>query len=526
MLTKRLIRVIAVLLILAAGAAASPQLIDYQGFLKNTGGNPVTDTVSITFTIYTASTGGTSKWSEAQNNVSVVGGLFNVTLGSSTAIPDTVFNQSDRWLAVSIGGSELSPRTRIAASAYAMRVNTVDRASGGVVAGALTASQGNFGANNSNYGTQSFVAGDHCEASGEYSSVGGGRYNSATSPYSVVCGGGGPNLADSNRAYGDYSVVCGGRRNIARSHGAFVGAGWANMAYWIGDVVVGGDSNWADTWNSVVVGGHANYSYLGSSVLGGRYDSAKGGYSVVVGGSWNKASGDNSAVGGGSACRATAQYATVPGGYGNQANGQASFAIGDHAQANHRSSFVWCDSTTGSFFSSTADDQFSVRSSGGVRFFTNKTATAGVTLAAGASAWQSVSDSTLKQNIRVVDGATIMSNLMRLPIKQWSYKAQSPDIEHIGPMAQDFYAIFKLGDDDKTISTIDPAGIALAAIQELYRAQQRLQQKTAEIDNLKTELAELRSAVNRILAARGNGVIRGDLALTQTSKTVRSVNGR
>jgi len=87
MLTKHLITAVAALLVLAAVAAASPQLIDYQGLLKNSGGNPVTGTVNITFTIYTVSSGGTSKWSESQNNVSVIGGLFNVTLGAVTFLP-------------------------------------------------------------------------------------------------------------------------------------------------------------------------------------------------------------------------------------------------------------------------------------------------------------------------------------------------------------------------------------------------------------------------------------------------------
>jgi len=34
-------------------------------------------------------------------------------------------------------------------------------------------------------------------------------------------------------------------------------------------------------------------------------------------------------------------------------------------------------------------------------------------------------------------------------------------------MAQDFYAAFGLGLGDKTIDTIDPSGVALAAIQGL-----------------------------------------------------------
>ena len=35
---------------------------------------------------------------------------------------------------------------------------------------------------------------------------------------------------------------------------------------------------------------------------------------------------------------------------------------------------------------------------------------------------------------------------------------------HIGPMAQDFHAAFNVGDNDVTISAVDPAGVALAAI--------------------------------------------------------------
>jgi hypothetical protein len=45
------------------------------------------------------------------------------------------------------------------------------------------------------------------------------------------------------------------------------------------------------------------------------------------------------------------------------------------------------------------------------------------------------------------------------------YKAD-PDVKHLRPMAQDFYAAFKLGMDDKHISMVDAHGVALAAIQD------------------------------------------------------------
>lgn len=48
-------------------------------------------------------------------------------------------------------------------------------------------------------------------------------------------------------------------------------------------------------------------------------------------------------------------------------------------------------------------------------------------------------------------------------------------------MAQDFYAAFGLGDDEKTISTIDPAGVALAAIKGLIEENKELRTKNEEL---------------------------------------------
>ena len=50
-------------------------------------------------------------------------------------------------------------------------------------------------------------------------------------------------------------------------------------------------------------------------------------------------------------------------------------------------------------------------------------------------------------------------------------------------MAQDFKTSFNVGVDDKSISTLDPAGISLAAIQELMK----------EIEILKKRIALLES---------------------------------
>ena len=88
-----------------------------------------------------------------------------------------------------------------------------------------------------------------------------------------------------------------------------------------------------------------------------------------------------------------------------------------------------------------------------------------------------------------MDSRSILDKVATLPLYRWSYKAQDASIQHIGPTAQDFSAAFGLGDNNTTISTVDPDGIALAAIQELAKQVQALRAENAslqkQIDEIK-----------------------------------------
>jgi hypothetical protein len=186
-------------------------------------------------------------------------------------------------------------------------------------------------------------------------------------------------------------------------------------------------------------------------------------------------------VGGGSSNTASGSSATVPGGRRNAAAGNSSFAAGESAQANHRGAFVWADSSDHDFFpgfvldfASTAADEFSVRATGGVRFVTaidgtTGAPTAGVTLAPGSGTWSSLSDRNAKSQITRISGRTVLRKLASVPISTWSYDAQDPGIRHIGPMAQDFFRSFGVGEDRRHISSVDADGVALAAIKGLDR---------------------------------------------------------
>jgi hypothetical protein len=52
-------------------------------------------------------------------------------------------------------------------------------------------------------------------------------------------------------------------------------------------------------------------------------------------------------------------------------------------------------------------------------------------------------------------------------------------------MAQDFKALFNLGDDDKAITTVDASGVALAAIQQLMQENEWLEERVKALENRK-----------------------------------------
>jgi hypothetical protein len=125
----------AFLLLGALAQAQVPQLINYQGVLKDSFGTPINATVNMTFAIYDVSSGGTALWSETQNGVPVAGGLFNVHLGSTTPLPADLFSGGEnRWLGVKVGADlEMTPRHQIVSVGYALKAEDADTLGAGLV---------------------------------------------------------------------------------------------------------------------------------------------------------------------------------------------------------------------------------------------------------------------------------------------------------------------------------------------------------------------------------------------------------
>lgn len=103
--------------------------------------------------------------------------------------------------------------------------------------------------------------------------------------------------------------------------------------------------------------------------------------------------------------------------------------------------------------------------------------------------WTNGSDRNIKENYVDVDNQLILNKISELPMTQWNYKSDVNKAKHIGPIAQDFYAIFGLGDDEKHVSTIDPAGIALVGVKALN---EKIQDQQKQIEELRAEIRAMK----------------------------------
>jgi hypothetical protein len=107
------------------------------------------------------------------------------------------------------------------------------------------------------------------------------------------------------------------------------------------------------------------------------------------------------------------------------------------------------------------------------------------------------SDRAQKGGFAPVDCGAILSQVARLPLSTWHYTNEN-SVTHIGPMAQDFQAAFRVGSDDKHIATVDADGVLFAAVQGLH---QLVQEKDARIAALETKLAQQERSLATCLAA-------------------------
>lgn len=345
-------------LISIVAAAGTPPLMNYQGWLRDDAGDPVTGTFSMTFKIWTDELAGAEVWSEDHPSVTVTNGGFSVVLGTSNNLDNVDFAEEGRWLEVTVDGETMIPRTRLTTLPYAFRISTVDSAQGGLILGDLSVRSGGakegvrspvvvtvgsddpanpdpgrlliynnnaevvvdldgyadgratIGNDNTNTGAYAFVAGTGSSVTSDYSGISGGQQNSIS---------------------GENSCVGGGKQNSIDGNYATIGGGISNTV--VGQATVGGGSNnTASASLSTIGGGYQNATQATSAtVAGGANNVASGNNSTVAGGADNMATATWSTVGGGSGCTAEGWYCTVAGGTGNSATMSAATVSGGGA---------------------------------------------------------------------------------------------------------------------------------------------------------------------------------------------------
>lgn len=368
--------IFAVVAALIFACAASPSFADpagssftYQGKLTNSSGVPLTGTYDLTFRLYDAQTGGNQIGSTfLASGVVVQNGLFTVRVDFSS----TAYNGEGRWIETSIGSTTLSPRMPLTPVPYALHALSV--ADSSITSAKIPTGQvvkslnGLFDVVTLSPGTNITIT-----PSGNtltISAPGGTGWsllgNAGTDPASSFLG-----TTDSQ----PLEIRVNNSRAL-RLEPASRSQTIGNYIYQtLGANVLGG---WKK--NSITSG------VIGATVAGGGYaygrfplmptdhpNTVTDDYGTVSGGADNRA-GDNAGttsdktyatVGGGVGNVASGLASTVPGGNSNTASGDYSFAAGNRAKANYPGTFVWADNTAADF-TSTANNQFLIRASGGV----------------------------------------------------------------------------------------------------------------------------------------------------------------
>lgn len=117
--------VFAFLCLCAMSLHAQNQKISIQSTLKDISGKAIPDgPQNVTFRLYNAASGGTALWTEIAS-VEVVGGIYSHKLGSITPLNPSDFGVN-LFLGVTVsGGQELTPRTELTYSPYAMAVGSL-----------------------------------------------------------------------------------------------------------------------------------------------------------------------------------------------------------------------------------------------------------------------------------------------------------------------------------------------------------------------------------------------------------------
>jgi hypothetical protein len=114
-------------LLVAGSARAVPDVVTYAARVENDAG-AFSGTVSATFQLFAARTGGTELWSENAASIVVIGGDMVHELGSVEPLDDAIIARDDLFLQVTMNGDVLEPRAAVRSVPFALRAKNAQQA--------------------------------------------------------------------------------------------------------------------------------------------------------------------------------------------------------------------------------------------------------------------------------------------------------------------------------------------------------------------------------------------------------------
>lgn len=125
---RRHLATLGVLAFLAPVVSADvPEMMQFQGLLLDSGGQPVNGPTDFVFTLYAQENALSPFWSETHSNVDVIDGVYSVELGETTPIAASALS-GGAWIQITVEGETLTPRKQFLSVSYAMHAKTAESA--------------------------------------------------------------------------------------------------------------------------------------------------------------------------------------------------------------------------------------------------------------------------------------------------------------------------------------------------------------------------------------------------------------
>ncbi|MBT3983604.1 MAG: prepilin-type N-terminal cleavage/methylation domain-containing protein [Bacteriovoracaceae bacterium] len=403
---------------------------------------------------------------------------------------------------------------------------------------------GEYGANDSNTDNAGAIAiGETVYAKDKYSiAIGSSAVagNSGEDPGAVGEGDESIAIGRSSRAYDKRSIAIGASSTAG---GATVGSdiqngvaiGYSSSATGANSVAVGQDSNGGGSYavavgdgatagssRGIAIGRNASVtdSYgisIGSGAVTGNGGASFGEESIAIGRDSVASNEQTIAIGfeaeatgiDGVSIGYSAKASAYSLGALGEATGVGSVAIGRGAKAEHDYSMVVSPQFL-LFLSpdvrSSTTEQYTAYFDNGYRFCTNSDiadpcgqrfyiSTSGT--------YGTISDRNRKDKFIDIDPDEFFNKILEIDVQRWNYKtSMDPKDQHIGPMAQDFYKIFEIGEDDKVIDGVDIDGVNLMGLKSVALKEVELENRVVELESenasLKSRLERLESIVEKL----------------------------